>query len=419
MPVASTTDRGFRAQYRRVAGSRPWIQRVSEEITDAIHRDLPELDADPDLRASTFTSTEGVLRLMADMVRLGRPPSTARLPPAAEEYVREFVVRRVPIDFLLRAFHVGHSTFFRNWVTGVQQELSDTEELATAVEMGASWTMDFIQAINRELVGCYNAERDLWVRSAAAIRAETVNAMLAGAPIDVATAERRLGYELSRDHLAFVVWPDDGETFDEGPAELERVAIDVGVAMEMASPLVVVLGRHLVAAWVPRKDNPKRRLSVGANRCSVAFGEPASGPAGFVISHREAMQARRVARLTGRGAGGIRYLDVAVTALASSEADLARAFVSRVLRGLAGQDDQTRRLAGTLSVYLEENASPARTAQRLGVHVNTVKNRLRSVAELLGGPPEQHVAERLVALRLARLRLPADDPASPAPGLRA
>ena len=50
--------------------------------------------------------------------------------------------------------------------------------------------------------------------------------------------------------------------------------------------------------------------------------------------------------------------------------------------------------------------SPAvlpRTAQRLGVHENTVKNRVRAARELLGHPPEERVAEVLVALRLARL----------------
>jgi DNA-binding PucR family transcriptional regulator len=98
-----------------------------------------------------------------------------------------------------------------------------------------------------------------------------------------------------------------------------------------------------------------------------------------------------------------RYEDVALTAVASADMDLARDFVARELGPLAEQDDDTVRLAATLRVYLEERASPRRTAQRLGVHENTVKNRVRTIRGLLGHAPEERVAETLVALRLARL----------------
>jgi hypothetical protein len=40
-----------------------WLPSVSRDITDAIHAELPDVDADPELRASTYASTESVLRL--------------------------------------------------------------------------------------------------------------------------------------------------------------------------------------------------------------------------------------------------------------------------------------------------------------------------------------------------------------------
>jgi PucR-like helix-turn-helix protein len=54
-------------------------------------------------------------------------------------------------------------------------------------------------------------------------------------------------------------------------------------------------------------------------------------------------------------------------------------------------------------VYLEENMSPLRPSQRLGVHENTITNRVRAAQELLPHPIEQRSAELLVALRLIRL----------------
>jgi DNA-binding PucR family transcriptional regulator len=89
--------------------------------------------------------------------------------------------------------------------------------------------------------------------------------------------------------------------------------------------------------------------------------------------------------------------------MASADLDLARGFVARELGALAEPDDDTVRLAATLRAYLEEQASPRRTAQRLGVHENTVKNRVRTIRGMLGHAPETRVAELLVALRLARL----------------
>jgi DNA-binding PucR family transcriptional regulator len=99
----------------------------------------------------------------------------------------------------------------------------------------------------------------------------------------------------------------------------------------------------------------------------------------------------------------VRYRDVGLTALASIDPVLARAFVAEELGPLAEPSDEMRRLAATLRVYLEERASPRRAARRLGLHENTIKNRIRTVAELLGAPPEERIGELLVALRLTAL----------------
>ena len=35
-----------------------WLPSVSRDITDAIHAELRDVDADPELRASTYASTD-------------------------------------------------------------------------------------------------------------------------------------------------------------------------------------------------------------------------------------------------------------------------------------------------------------------------------------------------------------------------
>jgi hypothetical protein len=96
------------------------------------------------------------------------------------------------------------------------------------------------------------------------------------------------------------------------------------------------------------------------------------------------MHARRVAQLTRRRAGSVTpYDDVALASLASADVGHAKEFGATELGRLAADDDHSRRLTATLRVYLEENMSPLRAAQRLGVHENTITNRIRTAQELL------------------------------------
>ena len=137
---------------------------------------------------------------------------------------------------------------------------------------------------------------------------------------------------------------------------------------------------------------------------SAAFGLPGAGVAGFRTSHEQAIHARRVATLTGRQPGAVtNYGDVGLLAIATGDVELARDFVARELGPLVRDDDDTRRLAATLRVYLEEGSNARRAAQRLGVHENTIKNRIRNAEERLGHPASARIAETLLALRLAAL----------------
>src|SRR6476646_6829343 len=147
-----------------------WLPSVSQDITDAIHAELADVDADPELRASTCASTARVLRLIVDLARPGLPPSEAIPPPAAVDYAREFVRRGLPIDSLLRAYHIGQATFFRRLSAQAHETITDPRELTEAVQLGADWTFDYVEKLSGGLVQRYAEERERWVRSAAAVR---------------------------------------------------------------------------------------------------------------------------------------------------------------------------------------------------------------------------------------------------------
>jgi transposase-like protein len=406
MAAHTATEREtLRHLMARFTADPEWLPAISHALTDAIHDEVPQLD--DDLRPATYASTESVLRLMADMVARERSAREAEPPQAAVDFARELVHRGVSIDALLRAYGTGHATFFGIWVEAIEGALDDPAAKARAVELGAAWTFDYVQKLIADLVTRYADERERWVRSAAAVRSEIVRALLGGERPNLEAAGRRLRYELDRHHVAYVVWiHDEDDASERDPGAVERLAADIAPVVGGRGALVVPLGRNVVGAWTgarePLEVPPPGALA--ARDACIAFGSPGSGIEGFCRSHREAMHARRVTQLAGRRSSGVvRYADIALVAVGSVDPELARDFVGAELGGLAGDDDGALRLAATLQVYLEEQGSPRRAARRLGVHENTVKNRIRSAEELLGHPVDERVAELLVALRLARV----------------
>jgi hypothetical protein len=420
------------------------LDAISAALVETIHEHIEELD--DDMRVWTLQSVRANLGMMMAMLREGAEPGTAVAPPEAIGYAKEYVVRGLDFGLLQRAYRTAQGVFSGMALERLRATTDDVDHLAEAMVFFNGWLFAWIEALERQLTGVYMSEREQWVRGAAAMRAAEVRALLSGARVDVAEVSKRLGYELERWHVGYVVWSEGvDETPGAGQAiygEMERVAAAVAESLGARRALTVPEGRHL-ACWVGRREPPNLEdlrvplgsvgeagAAAGGSTVSVAAGSPARGVEGFVQSHHEALVARRVAQLNPtRAAFGpytgpnavrvaeigpdgapqavcVAYPDLALDALLTADLEAARRFAERELGPLAGKDDSSRRLACTLGVFLEEGASFVRAARRLGVHTNTVTYRVRRAEELLGHPVNERQLELRVALRLANL-LPA------------
>jgi hypothetical protein len=387
-----------------------WLPAVSRDITDAVHAAFPDFNLNPDLRDETFACTESILRQFVYMVRNQVSPADAELPPVAAEYARDFVQQGIPLGSLLLAVQIGHAAFFRSMAELSRRTFGDGKEHAEAIELGAEWTFSHVGTLSSQMVTHFAEERDRWVRSAAAIRSGIVDQLLSGAPIDTTSASRKLNYDLARTHLAFVVWTNQDQADGaEMLAMIERAALQFTDSSLSTKPLLVSRGRRLVAGWgkwsgsIPMSEDPVLNPLDPElfPLVFVACGSPGHGVEGFGRSHREALQARRVAKLRRSQPGAItRYQDVALAALASADPDQARSFVAAELGTLAAESDRAALLRGTLLVYLEENLSPRRAAARIGVHENTISNRIQAIQDQLPVPIEKRACELEVALNL-------------------
>jgi hypothetical protein len=275
-------------------------------------------------------------------------------------------------------------------------------------------------------------------------RAAMVTALLLLSQRSAAAAEDRVRGELLDDLLSGRLGgakPSAGEPGTEDPGVLHERARRLGVALGAPTTLLVLRpsagARHRLATWaaghaadhgglaaerdgssvlllpgddpgaVARRVAREIKSHVGAG-VTVGAGGPASGPAGIAEAHRTAQ----------RCAGALVALGLAGTAAAP--ADLG--FVG-LLMGGAPQDidgfvtttigavldyDQRRGtvLRQTLESYFLAGSSPARAAELLHVHVNTVTQRLERLATLLGEEWQRpdRALEIQLALRLHRLR---------------
>lgn len=393
----------------RLSTETAWRRRVIEEITDAIVRELPVFGRDSELAAAVRDSVDDNARLFITMVERGLEPAVAEPPAMATAFVRLVVHRGIPVEALTQTYRIAHGAFWRTWVSELRAAIPDPTELATALEQGSGYMFTFIDALTAGAQRLYADERQRWVRSADAVRAQTIRELLDGLPVDAEGAGRRLRHALDREHLAVVAWSTAGGV---GAATLEPAVREL-LAPVGGAALTTVLGTGLLAGWVGSRNgfaaDEVAGLRLAGEAASelgaiVAVGTPARGVDGFRLAHLEAMHARRVAQLQLAPPGSVvHYRAVAVAALASADQEQARRFVEEHLGPLLGDDRESRRLTETLQAYLEEHASPRHAAVRLGVHENTVAARIRTAESRLDRPLRGRTTELLVALRLAPL----------------
>ena len=219
---------------------------------------------------------------------------------------------------------------------------------------------------------------------------EAVRRVLAGDQPD-----ELLGYRLDAFHVGCVAWGRRaGESLRllgwELSTEIVAVAVDADTAW----------------GWVAVTESSLRRVRRGLRTYTplaggVAIGSVEAGVEGFRESHRQALAAAGVARISG--AAITFYDDVALEALALRDLAAARRFVHHELGSLEGDDVRARELRETLRAYFAAGQHASSAAAILGVHERTVGNRIRAAEERLGRPPRGAPAELELALRLREL----------------
>jgi DNA-binding PucR family transcriptional regulator len=383
--VTTDADATFGLLAAELAARRP---ELVAEYTVRLREELPEWSVERPELANTIKvgadeAIGGELRALAQRT----------LPEACPEFdaegARQCARLGVPLDAVVLQYRLGHAVQWDAWFEIVEGHSLSAEHRRELLERGSRFFFAYANRLTRFVVAEYESEHENLLRRSEQRRAFLVRELLAGRDIDAAS----LGYGLELHHLGVIAW---GDAPDDAIAALAR-RLD-------RSMLVVSADRSESWGWLggvrPVAARQLGRLNDTQlpEDTRLALGDEKQGSEGFRRTHRQAALARRIGER--RPARLIAYGEVALEALAGADRRAAGEFVTRELRGLDGSDRRTERLRETLAQYFRCGQNAAAAAAALGVHQQTVGQRLRTVEERIGGPVNARRAELEVALRL-------------------
>lgn len=352
-------------------------------------------DAEPDwfagdpvaARLRRDLSRQGFLSTLEAFAARELPES---LPTANEAATKALVHMSLDLDLMLGAYRSGHRALWEEWFALVNERAGDGEDRDRLVVWGSQFFFSYTERISRLATEVYRKEQNRATQNSGHRRMQLVREFLDGAEIESAAIE----WPLEHHHLAIVA---QGEGGDMGAGELSRL---------LERPLLLL---EAVEGWwgwlssaVPLSAGEERRLAAWSpSRGQLYCGLESAGRDGFRRSH---FQAARVQWAADGGVSGMHTFDqLVLEVLAGERSADARAFVDRELRGLAGEEPRAITRRETLSAYFGADGNAAAAAAALGVHEQTVANRLRTIEELIGRPVSTRRAELETALRLRKV----------------
>lgn len=390
---------------------RPSLGDMVDECVQYIQDSMPELDIDEELAEGLHDSTFDNLERIFDMLADGQPVGETTAPPGAIRYAATMVHRGTPLASLLRAYRLGTMWTWTLWRREIIKRIDDPELLMEAVDHSMSFVFDYVDAVSEEVTEEYALQREKWARSAAALRHETVEAVLGGEPLDLDVVAARLGYDLRAEHVAFILTTRAADDAEDVVARLETQGKALAQRLGARRTLLVPDGRTMLWMWCTFEGScPSEELIAAASAdrtllddIVVTAGTAGVGRDGFTTSHQESLYVKDLLRIGGRHQGHlVRYDRVVVASLLAADLPRARRFVAQELGALADAGDATSRVRATVTVLLEESGRATVAAKRLGIHQNTVSYRVRQAERLLGHPLSERRYEVETALRLLR-----------------
>jgi DNA-binding PucR family transcriptional regulator len=319
-----------------------------------------------------------------------------QLPPRFPDSAAEAARLAGDLDLILDLYRASHVVLWQAWF-----ELVENADLGPVPRRELlSRGSDFFFAYAGRLADfAVEAHRRRLESTTEQRRVSAIRDLLGG---DTLAAES-IDFDLDRHHIGLLAWGEDPKRAARSLAEhLERPLLVVSPLEQEPSCWAWISATRPLE---PAQEHALRDFD--PQDAHVALGLEAPGEEGFRASHRQALRARRFAPRSAPPL--IHYADVAVEALAAENEEDARAFVANELRGIEDDSSRSCLIRETLEAYFAAEYNAACAGAMLGIHQQTVANRLRAAEERLGQPSiRARRVELEMALRLRATLNPSD-----------
>ena len=374
------------------------VTKISTAISTALEDNIAELPRDDRMIELLHLGVKDHLQtiLHALLHDIGVEKITA--PATSHEYARGLAQHNVPANAVMRACRLAQ----RRMTELVFAELHAFDlEPTTRVAVIESITralLKYIDSVEMQALAVYQGERKLLLENRSTAREMHVRHVLEdGTLVDVDAASTAIGYPLSWQHLALIVWYPDGETLGNEFARLQKFIRDLAKTVDTsASALVAAADPTGAWAWLPYRSPPgdvitKIRDFVRArpDAPNIAMGTLGSGVKGFRRSHRQAQRAQTA----GRARSDHQRVLVAATdpgviapALLAAGVEEIREWVADVLGPLASDADDDAHLRNTLREFLRFGSGYKAAAEELNTDLSTVTSSVERAVARRGRP---------------------------------
>ena len=356
---------------------------------------MPEWMLEPSIREMATAHTRASIEVELNALR-GGGEIPKECPPIDEEGARLGARAGSPLNLLLDGFRAGHRAQWEAWMAVAEERIEAPDRRRALLARGSDFFFDYAARLSALVTDIYMAERDAAMRGQEQRRVLVVRQILDREPVEPAALE----HPVAGCHVGVVASGSAAKSaVAEALAGLASRSLLVEVTDELAWGWITGPGAAGDAAnlgHAPQKDESGLRLGIG---------RPLDGLDGFRSTHRQAVCAHRASLALDQAVTS--YVDVALEDLASRDEQAASEFVAEQLAGLDGDGRREVALRETLRAYFASGHNAKSTAARLGVHQQTVAQRLRTVEERLGISVIERRCELETALRL-RAYLPAD-----------
>lgn len=380
---------------------------ISDVLCAAAQEGVPELPRDDEMSALMRAAMSDQLHTVFRALLRDIDVTRIAVPATHTEYARVLARRGIPIKAMMRAHRLGQRRLGAVVFAELQAAGMAPETQVTLAESLARTLSKYVDVLSQQALAAYQGEHGLML-TAQRIQGEAqIRDVLDDVKsFDVDAVSMAIGYLLSWEHLALIVWYPGRDPAHERLDGLPEFVRALAVAADTdASPLLVGADGAAWWVWLPYRSVPGEAIAhirefvrVRTDAPNVAIGAMGCGVEGFRRSHRQAQRARTAAQArtsppgevvaatdAGIVSAALLYVDADADADADADIEEIRGWVTDVLGPLASDTDDDARLREILRIYLYFGR-PYRVAEELNVPLAAVRYDVQRAVERRGRP---------------------------------